>query len=77
MVEKLNNKLLQNYWKKLNQSDSLEMDIVNNGLNKLKKEDYMLMRSLLRILRIYKLQVKYLLIWASENKLKLMRNIKI
>lgn len=60
MKEKQLIKLLMNCLKKLGVFDIVEMGIVNNGYNKPKIEIYMLMRSLLKILKTLKKQDRYL-----------------
>lgn len=54
----------------------MEMVIVNNGLNRRKKEGYMSINSLLKILKISKQQENFLQIIRLLMKNKFMPNMK-
>lgn len=54
----------------------METDIVNNGLNKQQREDYMSTMNSLKTLKTLRLLVKFSLIWEFVNNHKLIESTK-
>ena len=76
MRENQQKKLQKNCYKKQEIFDSMETDIVNNGLNKQQREDYMSTMNSLKTLKTLRLLVKFSLIWEFVNNHKLIESTK-